>query len=468
MAYLEFLGACETVTGSKFIVSNSKKKILLDCGMVQGHKDDAYLENLEFSKNTPDVDYCILSHSHIDHSGMLPSLVKNGYTGPIYSTPATRDLCSHMLRDSVAVFTKELPVINRMLKKKKKHIQTSLLYTTDDVANCMEHFKTIPYDTQEELSEGIKVSLHDSCHILGSSSIRMDITEDNVNHRVWYTSDIGDDDSKLSHKLKTPQDIDYLIIESTYGNKKKREDEDIQQLMMDYIIDAYKRGGKLIIPAFSVARMQTIIVIIHKLHLMGLIPDIPVYVDSPLGVKVTKLYTKYEDLLNTDNLRYFTDTNIDPFNGEMIEYISSMDESTAIAQQTEPCIVISASGMCEGGHIREHLKYTVGDKNSTVLFVGYNAEGTLGRRLQESNGQATIDGKQYRVRCKIETIKGLSAHADIESLVNYVRDVVSTNDIKNIFLVHGEEDSIHNMKHRLNSLGITNVIIPKINTKYQL
>lgn len=467
MSNIMFLGACNEVTGSKMIVESNNKKVMLDCGMVQGKKDYAYLKNKYFDEDTPRVDNCILSHSHIDHSGMLPSLVKHGFTGNIYSTPATRDLCNHMLKDSVTVFTKELPIISKLLRKKKIKEHVEPLYSIEDVESCMYKFKTVDYDIDTEISDGISFSLHDSCHILGSASMKINLEENGVSSKLWYTSDIGHDRGLLCNTPKTPLDVDYMVIETTYGNKK-REEEDITQKIMRNINDAHKRGGRIVIPAFSVGRMQTMILIIHKLYLLGMIPEIPVYVDSPLGLKVTKLYEKYEEQVNEETIAFFRDKGLDPFEWNMIKYIKDMSDSMDVARSDEQCIVISASGMCEGGRVREHIKYVVGDKKSTVLFVGYNAHETLGRRLQECTGQVKIDNANYRVRCKIESVSGLSAHADLDYLVNYVIDVVANNSIKNIYLVHGDPDAVKNVKRVLNEKGITNVVIPELGKKYDL
>jgi len=467
MSSIKFLGAVNEVTGSKFIITSDRYKAMFDCGMYQGSKDEAYVKNRHFDGDTPHVNDVVLSHAHIDHSGMLPSLVKNGFTGKIYSTPPTRELCDHMLKDSVNVFTNELPVINKMLRKKNSSIPVTPLYSLEDVEACMERFKTVAYDKIFTLNKFMKFSFHDSCHILGSASVKIDVKDHDVSHRVWYTSDIGHDRSLLCNTPKIPQDIDYLVIESTYGNKK-REEQDVTQLTLEHINDAMKRGGKVIIPAFSVGRMQNMILIIHKLHLMGLIPDVPIYIDSPLGVKVTRLYEKYEDQVNQETIKYFTDNGFEPFEGPMIKYIDSMEESTRVSTSTERCIIISASGMCEGGRIREHLKNNVSDKNSTVLFVGYNAIGTLGRRLQESGGLVTIDGASVRVRCKVETISGLSAHADLDFLVDYVEKCVSSNALKQIYLIHGDEDAIVNVRNVLYDRDIENVTIPELGKRYKL
>jgi len=467
MPKIEFFGAVNTVTGSKFVVSNDNSSVLVDCGMFQGNKADAYLKNRDFDKSQMNPDYCILSHSHIDHSGMLPSLVKRGYAGKVYSTPATMDLCTHMLRDSVEVFTKELPIIRKIFKKNGIKEVVSPIYGIEDVEHCMNQFFPVDFEKEFKLNSKMSFSFHDSCHILGSASVKINMIDHNIKHSVFYSSDIGHNKSLLCEEPSVPQDIDYLIIESTYGNKKRVE-EDVYGKTIEYVNDAIKRGGRVIIPAFSVARMQTMILILHKLHILGLIPDINIYVDSPLGVKVTKLYEKYESTIRQDTLKFFKDINVNPFNDSMIKYITGMEESMLLAESNEPCVIISASGMCEGGHVREHLKFTVEDPKSTVMFVGYNAVETLGRRLEENNGSVTINGEAYRVRCKIESISGLSAHADLDYLIGYIENVVASNAIKKIFLVHGEPESVKNIEKILKTKGITNVVIPELGTQYKL
>jgi len=467
MSKIEFRGACSEVTGSKMIISNNTTKVLLDCGMFQGKKIESYVKNREFKDNIPDVDYCILSHAHIDHSGLLPSLVSGGYNGKIYSTPATNDLCKYMLADSVSVFSKEIQLIRKMLKRAKIHIQADPIYDIDDVSKCMDRFVSVDYRHKTYLTNDISFSFHDSCHILGSASIKLNVTNYNNTNKIWYTSDLGHDHSLLSNSPKIPEGIDTLIIESTYGNKKRNKEDSLQEVM-DIVVDVYKRGGKLLIPTFSVARMQTLLLIIHKLQILGMIPELPIYVNSPLGVKVTHLYEKYEDSLNKDIINFFKEKGLQPFSSNNIHYITDAHESEILATKDGSMIILSASGMMEGGFVREHAKHILPDKHSTILFVGYNGDGTLGRRIQESNGAVTIDGEHIRVRSKVETLHGFSAHADLDNIIKYIEGVVEWNHIKNIFLVHGESEAITNIKDILHKKGITNVIIPEINTEYKL
>ena len=466
MATIEFIGACGEVTGSKIIIESNGKKLLLDCGMVQGRKDIAYLQNKEFSENIPCVDNVCISHSHIDHSGLLPSLTKN-FSGKIYTTQSTKELCSNMLKDSVTVFTREIPVIKSMLARKNIHTTIEPLYTEQDVDTCLSYFKTQPYDTPFSIDDNTTIRFDDSCHILGSASTHITINEYTIPYKIYYTSDIGHNYSILCNEPKVPLDIDYLIIESTYGNKRRIK-TDIYSDIANYIIDAYKRKGKVIIPAFSVGRMQTIIIILHKLHILGMIPDIPIFVDTPLGVKVTNTYMNHEDELNHETVKFFTDKGLSPLHFNNINYVNSSTESMSEINKCESCIILSSSGMCDGGRVVEHIKNNVSDKNSTILFVGYNAKGTLGRELQEHKGSVVINNEKYRVNCKIKSVDGLSAHADLEYLLYYIKSCASLNNIKQIYLVHGEKDALQNLKTELNNIGIHNVCISEKNKIYEL
>ena len=281
------------VTGSNILITYNNKKIMLDYGCFQGHKDEAYLKNLDMYNSEIIPDQVILSHSHIDHSGNLSFLTKKGFAGNIYSTPGTKDLCDHMLIDSAKVSTKELPIISRMLRKKGNKTKVIPLYSIEDAKKCL-NAKWVPvgYNTPTKIDNTAKFSFHDSCHILGSASIKLVINNDGKPIKLWYTSDLGYDESLVCNEPEIPLDINNLIIESTYGDRS-RKPIDVYQAILDQVLDTHRRGGKLVIPAFSVGRMQTVILILHKLYELGLIPDIKIFVDSPLGVKVTGLHSKY-------------------------------------------------------------------------------------------------------------------------------------------------------------------------------
>lgn len=469
MPNLEFLGATQCVTGSKIIISDENTRVMMDCGASQGNKVESYKLNKEFNDNIPqNINSIIISHAHQDHVGLTPCMVKGGYKGKIYSTKATRDLSNYMLADSANVMLKELQILTRLMPKPKKGEELTVLYDEHDVNMTLCQFQTEDYEKDVELSKSVKFSFHDSCHILGSASIKLTATEHNIPYRVYYTSDLGHNRSILSNEPSAPQDIDYLIIESTYGNKAQDTNTDIYQEVMNVILSAYQRGGNVLIPAFSVARLQTILIIIHKLYVLGMIPFIPVYVDTPLGVKATSVYEKYIDELNDETMKFFKDKNINPFRSTLITYLAGGSDCLHLMDKEEPHIILSSAGMLGGGKIIEHAKNIIDDKKSTILFVGYNAHETLGRRIQENTGTVTIEGEKYNVRAKIETITGLSAHCDLNYLLTYIENCVSQNALKQIFLVHGEPESTANVKLELAKRNITNVTIAERNKVYKL
>ena len=463
---ITFKGACEEVTGIKIEISSYKDKILLDYGLVQGHRDVAYLKNKEFKDNPLDVKAVILSHSHLDHSGLLPSL--NGNT-PIFCTTPTYELCKHMLPDSQKVMTKDVEVIKRMFKRKHKKEIVEPLYSIEQVYNSLHNFKTVPYDMQIGLTEEFSFKLYDSCHILGSASVQVDLKTKKDIKKIFYTSDLGHDKSLLSDEPKTPLDITHLIIETTYGNKKRAK-VDVNQRLLENVMKAYKRKGKLIIPAFSVQRMQSILLLLHKMYRENALPNMNVYLDSPLGLKVTHIYSKHLDKLNKDIIGYFERQGFDPFNFPALKFIDDPKQTEAISKSDESCIIISAAGMCEGGNVRTYLKDNIHKKETVVCFVGYNADNTLGRRIYESGGEVSIDGAKYRVRCATDYIEGFSAHADIDYLLCYIDSVNDNNELQKIYLVHGERESSINVRNELIKKGYPDsmLIIPETNKSYKL
>lgn len=456
----------EDVTGSNILITSRNKSYQLDCGMVQGYKDISYLKNKEYYDNCFIPDYMILSHAHIDHSGNLPVLTKKGYTGKIYATPASTDLCRHMLKDSAKVASKEIPIISKTLRKHKNKTKVFPLYTEEDVEYCMKQFENVDYDIETKISDNVKFTFQDSCHILGSSSIKIDIKE-KTKHRIFYTADLGHNKSMVCNEPKIPQGIDYLICESTYGNKK-REEEDVLQIVSEIVHDVYKRNGRLLIPAFSVGRMQNIILVLHKLSVLGIIPDMPIYIDSPLSVKVTDLYSKYEDQINDEIISFFRSRGLDPFKGKNIKYVESVEDTEMLLNTKHPCIILSSSGMADGGKIRCFIPGILEDKNSTLLQIGYAATNSTSRRIEENQGSVTIDGESYRVKCKLEKINSLSAHADQEYLVKYIKSCVENNYLKAIFLIHGDMIAKEKLKTILNECGINNIIIAEPNKIYNL
>ncbi len=468
MNSIRFYGAVDEVTGSKIEVTSWKDSVLMDCGSFQGHRDSSYLANKKFPEENINPNFVILSHAHIDHAGMIPALVKHGYSGNIYSTPATYDLCKHMLPDAAKVMEKDLPIISKMLARSGHKQNVDVLYDEKDVSDSLKQFVAVPYGEKVKLTEEIEFELTDNCHILGSASVKLTVDQKGRKHKIWYTSDLGHDKSILSNKPVYPQDITHLIIETTYGNKSTIPGDPVQALL-DNIVMTYRRKGKIIIPAFSIHRMQTIILILHKLYRENALPNIPIYVDSPLGNKVTGLYGKYKDHLNEETMDYFTRQGLDPFVFDGLTYINDIADTMLVSKSSDPCIIISASGMCEGGMVRTYLKDNIQNSLNHVLLVGYSASGTLGRRLLEGrNEQVIIDGEKYIAKCQTTYIEGFSAHAYLDYLLDYVDKVAELNKLKKIYLIHGEPDAVRNVKNLLQERGHKNIIIPKKGYEYKL
>lgn len=431
---ITFHGAAREVTGSKHLLEVNGKKILLDCGMFQGNRKLAAQKNREEFTKASEIDLVILSHAHIDHSGCLPFLVKGGYKGKIICTPATQDICKFMLMDSAFIQEKEVEFMN----KHKLDTPIEPLYDSEDASQTIEQFKTINYYEKTELFEGIHLTFKNAGHILGAAMIHLDIVdqEDGQTKRVTFTGDIG---RKGSAILKDPDYIDstdILLMESTYGNRFHKWIKEVDEHMADLINATAARGGKIIIPAFALERTQEIVYHLNLLQKDGRIPNLPVFVDSPLAVNVTQVFKAHTDCYNKETQEEFIKNSENPFGFGRLTYINQVEDSKALNYKQGPMIIISASGMCEFGRILHHLRNNIEDSKNLVLIVGYQAENTLGRKLLNGEKQVKIFGEIKRVKAQIAVLDAFSGHADRSDLIDFVTHV---QDVKKIFLVHGEE-----------------------------
>lgn len=431
---ITFHGAAREVTGSRHLIEVNGKRILLDCGLFQGHRKEANVKNKEEFTDASKIDLVILSHAHIDHSGGLPYLVKQGYKGSIISTEATKDLCSYMLMDSAFIQEREVEYMN------KHNIEDPIepLYDSEDAAQAISQFKSIDYHTRTELFEGIHLTFKNAGHILGAAMIYLEILdqEDGKMKTLSFTGDLGRKESTL---LKNPDRIDstdYLLMESTYGNRFHKWIKEVDDHMADLINETVAKGGRIIIPAFALERTQEIVYHINNLQKNGRIPNLPVFVDSPLAVNVTEVFKKHINCYNQDTVDEFLKENKDPFGFERLTYIHDVADSKKLNDKKGPMIIISASGMCEFGRIVHHLKNNIEDPRNLVLIVGYQAEHTLGRKLVNKEQQVKIFGEMKRVKARVEVLDAFSGHADRSDLIDFVSHV---QDVKKIFLVHGEE-----------------------------
>lgn len=464
---IEFLGAAQTVTGSRHLLHINGKKILLECGLFQGKRSESYDINKSFQFNPSEIDTLILSHAHIDHSGNIPQIVKKGFKGLIYATSATVDLCQIMLRDSAHLQEKDLEWVNKKREKKGEE-PFKPLYTLDDVEKAMKQFIGVQYDQTIDLYPGIKLTFKDAGHILGSAGIFLEIDEgEGKKTNLGFSGDIGRPDVPVIKSPDVLRDLDILIMETTYGNRLHTEPDAVEDEFASTINDVINDGGKVIIPAFAVGRTQTIVYMLHKLFDQNRIPEIPIYVDSPLAVDATAVFRAHPECLDRETYRIFLQEGEDPFGFSRLKYIKSTEESKELNKKTDPIVIISASGMAEGGRILHHLVNNIENSKNLILFVGYAAEHTLARKIMDGNKTVNIFGESYEVKAKVKSMDYFSGHADQKELLNYVR-LNDKNRLKSIFLVHGESDQALPFREKLLQMGYKNVYFPKLDEKFTL
>lgn len=455
---IRFYGAARTVTGSQHLLEINGKRLLLECGVFQGRRRDFYERNSRFPFDPRSIDALILSHAHIDHSGNLPNLVKQGYDNPIYTTPPTADLAGIMLQDSAHIYEEDAEYIN---KKKRKHGEPKVepLYTRADAEKVQALFREVAYDQPFEPVPGVQAKLVDAGHILGSAAVVLDIQEKGKNTRVWFSGDIGRFKLPLIADPVMPENVDYLIMECTYGDKPHRDPDLAYDEFRDTVKRTVERGGKVIVPAFAVGRTQELVFDLNRMISDGEIPHIPVFVDSPLAIDASQVFRKYPDYFD-DETHQFMQTGRHPaldFPG--LRYTRPVSESKEINEMDEPMVIISASGMAEAGRILHHLVHNIEDPRNTICIVSWQAPDTLGRRLAERQPKVRIFGEEVPVRAEIATIGGLSAHAGQDMLLDYARSA-NQNGLKHIFLVHGEENPAAVLMDKMKMEGITQVSYP--------
>lgn len=456
---IEFIGGAQTVTGSQHLLYINGKKILLECGLFQGRRSETYDKNKNFKFNPAEIDALILSHAHIDHSGNIPNLVSKGFKGLIYATSATVDLCQIMLRDSAHLQEKDIEWVNKK-KSKKGEEPIEPLYVLEDVEKAMEQFVGVQYNRTIDLFSGIRFTFRDAGHILGSAGVHIEIEESGGKKiNFGFSGDIGRPDSPVIKSPDVLRDLDVLIMESTYGNRLHSPAEEVEEDFASTIMKVINEGGKVIIPAFAVGRTQTIVYLLHKLFDQNRIPEIPIYVDSPMAVDATAVFRSHPECLDRETYRIFLEEGTDPFGFGRLKYIKKTEESKELNEKTGPMIIISASGMAEGGRILHHLANNIGNPKNLILFVGYAAEHTLARRIMDGNERVNIFGEEYEVRAKIKKMDYFSGHADQKELLDYLR-LNQQNKLKNIFLVHGEEDMALPFREKLLQKGYKNVQFP--------
>ncbi len=453
---IKFLGGTKSVAGSMHILESEGKKILIDCGLFQGRREESNQRNKSLPFEPQTIERMVLSHAHLDHSGNIPTLVKKGYRNTIYSTFATRDLCLLMLRDSANLQEKDAEYLNKKNEKKGAQI-ISPLYTVEEAEKSLELFKGIAYNRFFYITSNVRVTFYDAGHILGSALSYFEVFENGKKTRILYAVDLG---RKKMPILKDPfqvKDIDYLILESTYGSRLHDDFSATAERLAQTINRTYQRGGKIIVPAFALERTQEIIYCLHLLEKEGRIPKLPVYVDSPLAVNVTEVFRLHPECFDKET-KMILEKEEDPFGLKRITYITDPEESKKLNRLGESCMIISGSGMCEGGRILHHLKNNIEDPRNTILVVGYMAENTLGRKIVENYPVVKIFGEEYSLESEVVVMNSFSAHADKNELLQYAEQ--AQKNLKGVFLVHGEEKESQALKGSIESIGIQNVRIP--------
>jgi metallo-beta-lactamase family protein len=464
---LKFIGATESVTGSKHLLMTEKgKQVLLDCGLYQGMGRATDELNRDLGLDPSHIEAVILSHGHVDHCGNLPSLVKQGFTGRIYCTPATLDVCSILLLDSAHIHESDVIFINKR-RKKRGEPPIKPLYTVHDAEKCLKYFKALPFNTDFQLNDELSFYFSENGHIIGSAAINITASEAGKVTKLVFTGDIGRYADPL---LKPPgifQQADYIICESTYGNRLHEAMGDSEKKLLEILNrTCVENKGKLVIPAFSLGRTQEILFIFDKLMNKGLLPDVKIYVDSPLSAKATSIVRKHPESFNGE-LQAYIKKDPDPFGFLNLTYIQDVEESKALNELQEPCVILSASGMADAGRVKHHIANTITGWNNTILLTGYCAPNTLGAKLMKGESRVHIFGDYYEVKAGVESILSLSAHADYSEILKFLSCQDKTQT-KKIFLVHGEADAKVALKDKLMAEGYRDVSIPLKGESFQL
>lgn len=444
-------GGAGGVTGSKHLLELNGSRILLDCGMFQGRREESARKNRSFPFKAEEVDAMVLSHAHIDHSGLLPMLYKSGYRGRIYTTLATHDLCGVMLLDSANIQQRDAEWL-----AKKQQTFVPPLYDETHVREVMKHFACYSYNDRIEILPDVHVTFQDAGHVLGSAIVVVDYKEDGAERRLIFSGDLGRKNMPLLEDPWIPDDAQTVILESTYGDREHDPIEAMEGGLAEVILRTIRRGGKIIIPSFALERAQEVVFALKRLEMNGVIPELPVYVDSPLTVNITEIFRYHTELFD-DETDQVIDRAGDPFELKNIEYIRNVDDSMRLNTLKEPCIIISASGMCEFGRILHHLRNNCEDPRNTILIVGFMAENTLGRRIIERRPEIKIFGVKRQLRAEVVVMNSFSAHAGRSELVEFGERF--KGDGRRVLLVHGEEKALKSLRSGLQDSGVSQVTI---------
>lgn len=462
---LTFLGAAGEVTGSQHLIETDARRLLLDCGFVQGRRAESRRRNERFQCRPKKLDAVVLSHAHIDHSGNLPGLYRAGFRGPVFCSDATADVVQIMLRDSAKIQAEEVRYLERHLKP--GHPSVEPLYTEEDVDGVVKQFEPLPFDEWHELAPDVRLRLSDAGHILGSAIVELDLEDGDEWKRLVFTGDLGRRGLPILRDPTPVERCDVLISESTYGNRVHPAASDLKAELLRVISEANAVGGRVIIPAFSLGRTQQVVYFLNELHNEGKLPVIPMFVDSPLARRLTSVFRDHKSIMNA-NVQDLLETDADPFGFPGLAYVASQAESIALNRRKGTFVVISASGMCENGRVVHHLKHAVSDERNTIALIGYQAGHTLGRRIHDRQSEVKIFDRLYPLKAHVEVLDGLSGHADVEDFRWWFGEIAKAGGIGQAFLVHGEPESSQALAQVLDEFCDEEPVLPKLGETFEV
>jgi len=454
--HLELHGAADGVTGSLHRLRVRGVDIALDCGLFQGHRAEANRINRELPEWALGAHALVLSHAHLDHSGNIPTLCKRGFDGNIYSTPATRDLCSVMLRDAAMIQEQDARYLNKRFAREGDPTRIEPLYDTQDAQDAVGRMIGLPLHRAMPVAPGVMLTFHDSGHVLGSALVQLDLEERGKRVRFLFTGDLGREELPLLRSPEVVSGVDTLLMESTYGDRAHPHVADTEDQLGRIVTETIARGGRVLIPSFALERAQEVLFALERLHERGQVPRVPIYIDSPLAIAITEVYRLHPESLSPDVAARMRNHD-DPFAPPGLRYVSDVESSKALQRSGEPCVVIAGSGMCEGGRILHHLQSGLGDPKNSVVIVGFQAQHTLGRRLVERRTRVRVFGVERDVAARVHVVNGLSAHADRDDLLAFARATAKAGNLRHVMLVHGEDTPRRMLSEALREVGMPDV-----------
>jgi metallo-beta-lactamase family protein len=458
---VQFLGAARTVTGSMHLVRTGEATILLECGLFQGRRRESVERNRNLPLPVREISAVVLSHAHIDHSGALPLLYAKGYRGPVYATPATRDLCAAMLEDAAMIQAQDAAYVNKLVERGEPGVEpVEPLYDMRDVVGLLSLMQGVPYHRRERIAPGVDLTFYDAGHVLGSAQVALDVDEVGETRRLVFSGDLGRHRVPILRDPEVPEGAHALLLESTYGDRLHAPIEELDDDLARVLVRTFDRGGVVIIPSFALERAQEIVYALKRLRLAGRVPAVPVYVDSPLTVKITDVFRLHPDCYD-EEMRQLVSQGESPFDFEGLRYVNEVADSKAIDVRNGPAVIISASGMCESGRVLHHLKAAIGSEKNTVLIVGFQAPHTLGRRLVEGRTRVRIFGVEQERRAEVVVLDGFSAHADRNGLLAHAEAMRERGPLRHVALVHGEPAAQDALRAALEGRGFPRVVTPE-------